>query len=784
SLWAGRDKCILLNSYKLRCSIPGHEMDVRGLATAAFPEGAFVSVSRDRTGRIWVPNSSPDRGFTEMHCMSGHSNFVSCVCFIAPNDTYPRGLIATGGNDNNICVFTLDNPQPLYTLKGHKNTVCTLSSGKFGTLLSGSWDTTAKVWLNEKCMMTLQGHSAAVWAVVILPEQGLMLSGSADKTIKLWKAGRCENTYTGHEDCVRGLAVLNNLEFFSCSNDGSIRRWLVTGECVHVYYEHTNYIYSMAVFPNSEDFVSTGEDRTLRIWRKGECAQTIRLPAQSVWCCCILPNGDIAVGASDGIIRVFTEAEDRIASAEDIQAFEDELSKTTIDPKTGDLGDIKVEELPGREHLDEPGNRDGQTRLIKDGDKVEAYQWSVSDGRWMKIGDVVGGSNQQTSKSVVYEGKEYDYVFTIDINEGGPSMKLPYNVTEDPWLTAHNFLQKNDLSPMFLDQVANFIIENTKGHVVGPAQQEGGDPFTGTTLCNRYVPGSLGNNTGFGADPFTGGGAYSSAALRPTTTNIYFPKTDGVTFEQANISLIMAKLKELNAGAPQEHKLSEELLESIDQLLVSVCASNSEPAPTLQQINLLWKATHWPEDIVFPVLDILRLAVRHPQVNKTLCGDAEGVQLCNHLLSLMRPEGRPANQMLALRTLCNCFSGRHGRALLMSQRETVLLQAADLASVCNKNIHIALATLVLNYAACFHSQPDLEAKAQCLSVASRALETVQDKEAVFRLLVALGTTVSSDQTARDLARSLGVNSQISKYSSVSDPSKVAECCQLVLKELM
>lgn len=51
------------------------------------------------------------------------------------------------------------------------------------------------------------------------------------------------------------------------------------------------------------------------------------------------------------------------------------------------------------------GNRDGQTRLIKDGQKVEAYQWSVSDGRWMKIGDVVGGSNQQSSKSVMYEGK-------------------------------------------------------------------------------------------------------------------------------------------------------------------------------------------------------------------------------------------------------------------------------------------------------------------------------------------------------------------------------------------
>ncbi|XP_061619717.1 phospholipase A-2-activating protein isoform X2 [Phyllopteryx taeniolatus] len=731
------------NSYRLRCSIPGHEMDVRGLAAAVFSEGAFVSVSRDRTGRIWVPNSSPDNGFTEMQCMSGHSNFVSCVCVIAPSEMYPRGLIATGGNDNNICVFTVDQPQPLYTLKGHKNTVCTLSSGKFGTLLSGSWDTSAKVWLSEKCMMTLQGHSAAVWAVAMLPEQGLMLSASADKTIKLWKAGQCERTFT--------------------------------------------------------DFVSTGEDRTLRIWRSGECTQTLRLPTQSVWCCCILPNGDIAVGASDGIIRVFTEAEDRMASAGDLQAFEDELSNATIDPKTGDLGDIKIEELPGREHLNEPGNRDGQTRLIKDGQKVEAYQWSVSDGRWMKIGDVVGGSNQQTSKSVMYEGKEYDYVFTIDVNEGGPSMKLPYNVSEDPWLTAHNFLQKNDLSPMFLDQVANFIIENTKGHVVGAAQPDGGDPFTGGA---RYIPGSADGRPNFGgdpftgsgryipgsgpssvapegvSDPFTGGGAYSSAKC----TNIYFPKTDGVTFEQANISQIVGKLKELNAGAPQEHKLSGDFLESLERLLVSVCGPNEGP-PTIQQINLLWKASHWPEDIVFPVLDILRLAVRHPQVNESLCGEAEGVQLCNHLLSLMRPEGRAANQMLALRILCNCFSRRHGQALLMAQREAVLSRAADLAAVCNKNIHIALATLVLNYAGCLHNQPDLEAKAQCLSVASRALETVQDKEAVFRLLVALGTTVASDQTAQDLARSLGVGAQISLYATVSDPSKLGECCQLLLKEL-
>lgn len=52
---------------------------------------------------------------------------------------------------------------------------------------------------------------------------------------------------------------------------------------------------------------------------------------------------------------MFTESEDRTASAEEIKAFEKELSQATIDSKTGDLGDINAEQLPGREHLNEPG---------------------------------------------------------------------------------------------------------------------------------------------------------------------------------------------------------------------------------------------------------------------------------------------------------------------------------------------------------------------------------------------------------------------------------------------
>ena len=42
--------------YNLSCSLYGHEKDVRGLAPLYQPSGAFVSVSRDVTSRVWVQN--------------------------------------------------------------------------------------------------------------------------------------------------------------------------------------------------------------------------------------------------------------------------------------------------------------------------------------------------------------------------------------------------------------------------------------------------------------------------------------------------------------------------------------------------------------------------------------------------------------------------------------------------------------------------------------------------------------------------------------------------------
>jgi len=46
--------------------------------------------------------------------------------------------------------------------------VCTLAAGKFGSLISGSWDTSARVWLKQKCVMTLQGENLSLSVFLIL----------------------------------------------------------------------------------------------------------------------------------------------------------------------------------------------------------------------------------------------------------------------------------------------------------------------------------------------------------------------------------------------------------------------------------------------------------------------------------------------------------------------------------------------------------------------------------------------------------------------------------------
>ena len=348
-------------------------------------------------------------------------------------------FIYVGSNDENIYCYTAEAAQPMATLSGHHATVCALGSSAKGILISGSWDMTARVWHSKDDASVLAGHEAAVWAVTFVGDQPL--TASADKSIRLWSSsGDTVQKFLGHTDVVRGLIVFNNETFASCANDATVRIWNINGECLNILHGHDNYIYSISLLPITDpakrEFVTCSEDRTVKYWVNDIDVQTIRIPASTIWAVAALDDQNIAAAASNGTVYVFTCDPSRLASDADQAELEKAVSESQI--PLSDLGDIKVESLPGPEVLMAEGARDGQTKIVRDGKDITCYQWSAIRMEWIRVGAVVGagGQTKDPSSKEEYEGKMYDFVFNVDIEDGKPPLKLPYNTGDNPYAIA------------------------------------------------------------------------------------------------------------------------------------------------------------------------------------------------------------------------------------------------------------------------------------------------------------------------------------------------------------
>jgi len=114
------------------------------------------------------------------------------------------------------------------TFEGHSSHVSCLSLLDDGTFLSGSDDSTVKLWdiKTGSLLKTFEGHSAWVYCLALL-DDGTFLSGSDDSTIKLWdiKTGSVLKTFADHSAWVRCLSLLDDGTFLSGSYDSTIKLW-------------------------------------------------------------------------------------------------------------------------------------------------------------------------------------------------------------------------------------------------------------------------------------------------------------------------------------------------------------------------------------------------------------------------------------------------------------------------------------------------------------------------------------------------------------------------------
>ncbi|MCJ1356837.1 MAG: hypothetical protein MMC33_006833 [Icmadophila ericetorum] len=750
-----------MGEYKLSAALQGHDDDVRGVV---YPHPSLiVSASRDATVRLWklLSPSPPKYDCT----ISSHgSSFINAVAYLEPDSMYPEGLIVSGGKDTIIEVRQPgkqpeENAEGL--LLGHAHNICTLDVSPAGDwIVSGSWDSSARVWRIGKweCEAVLEGHGGSVWGVLAY-DKDLIITACADQLIRVFNpAGKLLTSIKGNTDVVRALCKVpkghvSQADFASASNDGAIRLWKLGGRQVGELHGHESFIYSLASLPNG-DILSSGEDRTVRVWRGLECIQTITHPAISVWSVAVCQEtGDIVTGASDKIARVFTRSKDRQAEPQVLQHFEDSVKSSSIPQQQ--VGEIQKEKLPGPEFLQQKsGTKEGQTAMVREPNgSITVHQWSMAASQWVKVGTVVDAEGS-SGKKVDYLGKEYDYVFDVDIEDGKPSLKLPYDLSQNPYEAATKFITDNELPIGYLDQVANFIVTNTQGATIGQPTQPapaGSDPW-GTE--SRYRPGD---------------GAAAQAPRPPASRPKVLPQKQFLSIKTANLKTIQKKIEELNdkliAEGSKDIALNVSQLSTLQNLIQYLEQNPSSTAnPTSADTDglelILDIVAVWPSADRLPGLDVLRLlAAATPSTANYRNQDGGSVVETLEQSGVFEDKDRSNNIMLAVRVFANLFETEKGRALAENKFDRIhqLVKSAS-EGTANRNLVIAVATLYVNYAVLYTSPPFSELP----SATDRALEltddltqilaTTTDSEAVYRSLVAVGTLLTLGEEVQEAAK--------------------------------
>lgn len=373
-----------------------------------------------------------------------------------------------------------------------------------------------------------------------------------------------------------------------------------------------------------------------------------------------------------------------------------------------------------------------------------------------------------TGKKVEYQGKSYDYVFDVDIEDGKPPLKLPYNLSQNPYEAATKFLGDNELPISYLDNVANFITQNTQGASLGQSAQSSAPDPLGSDA--RYRPGE------------------NKESDKPKI----LPQSGYLSITAAKYDAMLNKITQINTNMVQSGRKDFALNPSQDQILkdLRVAVEKSKPIDE-EGLDLVVRiVSNWPYSDRLAVLDLLRCMVPSPVVASYASETHSSIlQVAITSATDTAGAGSPNENsvMMALRAVANIFVTAKGREVAAADAPAVaslleLVVGISGAGIgqSNRNVLIAATTALINYAVLTYnaktSVGDAEVVRRLLAVLGRILETQSDAEVLYRALVALGTfTVyfKADATALGAAGWVGTAKAKSAETRVKD---VADEC--------
>lgn len=268
----------------------GHREVVLGLATDPVSERFAVSVSKDRTVRVW--DLKHDR------CVAvgdAHSKSVSCVTFARTNK---RSFFVTSSDDKTVKLWDMTqvNEQiskfdksgsftekdiiqlsPEKSINAHMkeiNQIALSPNDEF--LATASSDKTVKIWRTEsmELVKTIQ-HPKGVYAVAFSPIDKTIVTGCSDSIARIYSLTNGNLLKVFSQDTMHGVLkvafIRNGAQLVTIDASGLLKLWSIKyGNCLANFDEHSDRVWGLAVLDKMNDqfmMVTGGEDSKVNIWK-------------------------------------------------------------------------------------------------------------------------------------------------------------------------------------------------------------------------------------------------------------------------------------------------------------------------------------------------------------------------------------------------------------------------------------------------------------------------------------------------------------------------------------